>query len=206
MRRTTQRPIPAKRHHHGNLRPALIKAGLALLEEGGIENLSLRKCAARAGVSHAAPAHHFDGLPGLKTAIAEEAFAIFSKHLQNAIDEGIQTPQGRLKSICRGYLDFGLNHQGLLNVIFGNQGLAALANPDGQDTSDAYLILKRVCAPFVPKGTDPRLIEAQVWSLIHGFTLLYIAGEFGNPAPPIDIGPFHEVMELLTRIGTPPAT
>ena len=64
-----RRPAPAKKHHHGNLRPALIKAGIALLEEGGIDALSLRKCAARAGVTHAAPAHHFDGLAGLKALV-----------------------------------------------------------------------------------------------------------------------------------------
>jgi AcrR family transcriptional regulator len=202
MRRLT----PAKKHHHGNLRPALIKAGLELLEEGGIDALTLRKCAARAGVSHAAPAHHFDGLPGLKQAIATEAFQIFSNHLQEAIDRGEQTARGRIYAICRGYLQFGLSHRGLLNVIFGFDGLAAIANPDGKDTAHAYQILRDVCAPFVPDGTDERIVEAQVWSLIHGFTLLYIAGEFGSPPPPIDIGPFDQVMALLDRIGSPPTS
>jgi DNA-binding transcriptional regulator YbjK len=54
-----------KKPHHGNLRAALVSAGIELLEEGGLEALTLRKCAARAGVSHAAPAHHFEGLQGL---------------------------------------------------------------------------------------------------------------------------------------------
>ncbi len=61
---------PEKPHHHGNLREALIVAGIEILKEGGLPALTLRACAARAGVSHAAPAHHFDGLPGLVTAIA----------------------------------------------------------------------------------------------------------------------------------------
>ena len=59
-----------KQHHHGNLREALITAGVGLLNEGGLSALTLRKCAARAGVSHAAPAYHFKGLNGLLTAIA----------------------------------------------------------------------------------------------------------------------------------------
>ena len=200
-----RRPAPAKKHHHGNLRPALIKAGIALLEEGGIDALSLRKCAARAGVTHAAPAHHFDGLAGLKAAIASEAFAMFSRHLQNAIDAGEQSPRGRLKSICRGYLQFGLAHQGSLTVIFGHQGLAGLANPSGKETAHAYLILREVCAPFVPKGGNEMVVEAQVWSLIHGFTLLYISGEFGNPPPAIEFGPFDQVMALLDQIGSAPS-
>lgn len=196
----------AKKHHHGNLRPALIKAGLELLEEGGIEALTLRKCAARAGVSHAAPAHHFDGLPDLKRAIASEAFQIFSNHLQGAIDQGGDAPREQLRSICRGYLQFGMDHWGLLNVIFGVDGLAMLSNPNGKDQAHAYMILRKTCAPFVPEGSDPQIIEAQVWSLIHGFTLLYVAGEFGNPPAPLDEGPFDQVMALLDRIGTQPTS
>lgn len=195
-------PKPAKKHHHGNLRPALITAGIELLEEGGISALSLRKCAARAGVSHAAPAHHFDGLPGLTQAIATEAFGIFSNYLQQEIDQGPQTEQARLKSICRGYLKFGLERRGLLQVIFGMDGLAALVNPTGREEAHAYLILRSVCAPFVPAGSDERVIEAQVWSLIHGFTLLYVAGEFGPPDQTLEDGVFDQVMALLDRIGT----
>ena len=68
-------------HHHGDLRRALIDAGLALLTEGGTSALTLRGCAARAGVSHAAPAHHFDGLDGLRVAIAEEGFDRFRRRM-----------------------------------------------------------------------------------------------------------------------------
>ena len=188
-----------KKHHHGNLKEALVDAGIELLEENGIDGLTLRKCAARAGVSHAAPAHHFDGLVGLKTAIAQQGFRIFSKYLEDGL-EGIENPRDRLRCICRGYLAFGLEHPGLLNVIFGT-GLAALV-PDNREGSYAYDILRGVCAPFVPEGQNPQVIEIQVWSLIHGFTLLYLAGEFGSPPPPIGDGPFEQVMSLLDRIGT----
>ncbi|MFY0596422.1 MAG: TetR/AcrR family transcriptional regulator [Cognatishimia sp.] len=188
-----------KKHHHGNLKEALVLAGIELLEESGIDGLTLRKCAARAGVSHAAPAHHFDGLAGLKIAIAQEGFRIFSRYLEDGLT-GLVDPQDRLRSICQGYLAFGLQHPGLLNVIFGT-GLSALV-PDNQEGSYAYNILRGVCAPFVPEGQNPQIIEIQVWSLIHGFTLLYLAGEFGYPPPAIADGPFEQVMTLLDRIGT----
>ncbi|MDC0738819.1 TetR/AcrR family transcriptional regulator [Cognatishimia sp. SS12] len=191
------------KHHHGNLKEALVTAGLALLEEGGIDALSLRKCAARAGVSHAAPAHHFDGLPGLKSAIAVEAFGIFSSYLQTAVDEGEQSAQARLKNLCRGYMQFGLDHGGLLAVIFGGAGLASYVPGAGKEEAHAYLILREVCAPFVGDHDDKRVIEAQVWSLIHGFTLLYVSGEFGPPHG--QDGPFEAVMDLLNRIGNRPA-
>ncbi|MFY0622143.1 MAG: TetR/AcrR family transcriptional regulator [Pelagimonas sp.] len=194
-----------KKHHHGNLRAALVSAGIELLEEGGLEALTLRKCAARAGVSHAAPAHHFEGLQGLKHAIAEEGFRLFSAHLQRAIEVGPQSDRGRLNSICRGYLLFGLQHRGVLNVIFGGKGLAGLvASPSGKKEAHAYLLLREVCAPFVPDGVDPQVVEAQVWSLIHGFTLLHLAGEFGPPAMPEDGGAFDQVMGLLDALPMPP--
>lgn len=187
-----------KKHHHGNLKEALVNAGIELLEESGIDGLTLRKCAARAGVSHAAPAHHFDGLLGLKIAIAQEGFLIFSRYLEDGL-EGIDNPKERLRSICRGYLAFGLEHPGLLNVIFGT-GLAALV-PDNREGGYAYNILRGVCAPFIPEGQDPQVVEIQVWSLIHGFTMLYLAGEFGCPPPPIQDGPFDQVVTLLDRVG-----
>ena len=79
----TQAEIP-RPHHHGNLRSALIDSGLALLANEGLAGLTLRRAAAAAGVSHAAPAHHFDGLPGLLTAIAARAFQLFADQMEAA--------------------------------------------------------------------------------------------------------------------------
>lgn len=196
----TKRPTAStthQGHHHGDLKRALVQAGIELLEEGGLEALSLRKCAARAGVSHAAPAHHFDGISGLTAAIAEQGFVIFSKYMQDEVDAALQEPRPRLYGICRGYLQFGLDHAGLLRVMFGEHGLAQHAPTNGREEANAYLILRDVCAPFVPDGMDNKVVEMQVWSLIHGFTMLYLAGEFGVPFPPIDAGPFAAVMALL---------
>lgn len=183
----------AKKHHHGDLRNALIQAGIELLEDGGIDALSLRKCAIRAGVSHAAPTHHFKGLEGLTVAIAERGFEIFADHLEEALAQSAADPRSQLKAICRGYLQFGRAHSGILNVIFGKTGLAefkqaflaANAGKDMQsrDTNRAYGVLREVCAPFVPDPDKAWIVEWQVWSLIHGFTLLYVAGEFGASDP-----------------------
>ena len=57
-------------YHHGQLREALITAADEILHESGIEGFSLRKAAARAGVSPGAPAHHFKSVTGLLTAVA----------------------------------------------------------------------------------------------------------------------------------------
>ena len=68
---------PPCRYHHGDLRAALLEAGEAELAEHGVEGFSLRGVAKRAGVSHAAPAHHFRDANGLLTALAAEGFRRF---------------------------------------------------------------------------------------------------------------------------------
>jgi len=195
-----------KPHHHGNLRSALVQAGIDLLEEGGLPALTLRKCAAKAGVSHAAPAHHFNGLDGLKAAIAQEAFRRFSASMLTAAEAGDPSPRGRLKSICRGYLHFGQAHPALLQMIFGvtpeEMEAAATDTPgDHEKGTNAYQILSEACAPFVPAGTDPRIVEIQVWSLAHGFTLLALPGRFIEGGVDHTDALFDQVMALLNHVG-----
>ena len=199
-----------KPHHHGNLRSALVQAGIDLLEDGGLPALTLRKCAAQAGVSHAAPAHHFKGLDGLKAAIAQEAFRRFSASMLTAAEAGDPSPRGRLKSICRGYLHFGQAHPALLQMIFGVRPEEMEAA--GKDTSgdhekgtNAYQILSEACAPFVPAGTDPRIVEIQVWSLAHGFTLLALPGRFIDGGIDHTEALFDQVMTLLHHVGPAPS-
>src|SRR5687768_10873441 len=71
-------------YHHGALRSALLSAAEALLEERGIDRFSLRETARRAGVSPAAPAHHFGDARGLLTAIATEGFQSLGDVLEAA--------------------------------------------------------------------------------------------------------------------------
>ena len=105
-------------HHRGNLREALIVAAMALLTEGGIAGLTLRRAAARAGVSHAAPAHHFNGLPGLLTAIAARAFCQFGDAMELARATADPAPFAQLAGICTGYLDFATRHAGIFHLMF----------------------------------------------------------------------------------------
>jgi AcrR family transcriptional regulator len=203
-------PKKTNKHHHGDLKNALIQAGIELLEEGGIEALSLRKCAIRAGVSHAAPTHHFNGLEGLTVAIAERGFMIFADYLETALKHGAQDPRGQLKAICYGYAQFGRAHAGILNVIFGKTGMAEFKrafkaagdanDPRSRDTNRAYGLLKQTCAPFVSEPQNAWVIEWQVWSLIHGFTLLYVSGELGDPNEALSDSPFEAVLSLLDTL------
>ena len=76
------RQIKQTAYHHGNLRRAIIDAALEAITESGPVGWSLRELARRAGVSHAAPAHHFGDKAGLLTAVAAEGFGIFADTLE----------------------------------------------------------------------------------------------------------------------------
>src|SRR5262245_45102253 len=90
MTHSRQGPVSrAQPYHHGNLRAALLEAAEAELEAEGIEGFSLRGVAKRAGVSHAAPAHHFGDASGLLTGLAAEGYRRFVAAQKNASSDGM---------------------------------------------------------------------------------------------------------------------
>lgn len=175
-------------------RDALIDAGLSLLIEGGPEGLTLRRAAARAGVSHAAPAHHFKGLPGLQTAIATRAYTLFTEAMATRRDASGPAPFDRLLGICEGYLDFATERAGLFHVMFNCPDLD-YADPALQiESGKAYAVLREGCLPFT--GAADLVTEGLVWASVHGYAMLgfrHRDGQAGGENPP----PFRD---LLVRI------
>ncbi len=182
-----------KPHHHGDLRNALIRAGVEILDEKGLEGLTLRACAARAGVSHAAPAHHFDGLSGLLTAVASEGFDTFSDYMLRAREAAPKDPRERLIAICRGYMQFARDHPAMFNLMF-SADFNPKYRPETQNSGDtAYGILSETCAPFAPVSEAQDSTEVMIWSLIHGLTELT---QFGRLKRPGDIAP-PDIADIL---------
>lgn len=171
-------------HHHGNLREALISASVALLQEGGIAGLTLRRAAARAGVSHAAPAHHFGGLPGLLTATAARAFELFTAAMVQSRDAAPPTAQARLLGVAQGYLAFAEAHSGLFHLMFNAPSLCRDDPALRVASAAAYQVLREACAPFA--APDPVRMELAVWALVHGYAAIApapaeIAAQHGHP-------------------------
>jgi AcrR family transcriptional regulator len=109
-----------KPYHHGDLRQALLTAAEAELAERGMEAFSLRSVAKRAGVSHAAPAHHFGDVQGLLTALAAEGFRRFVAAMQ-AREADTADPRERAVAAGLGYLDFALDRPTLFRLIFASK-------------------------------------------------------------------------------------
>lgn len=108
-----------KPYHHGDLRAALLTAAESELTEKGVEAFSLRSVAKRAGVSHAAPAHHFGDTGGLLTALAAEGFRRFQDTL-DAREAEAADPHERAVRAGLGYLEFALARPALFRLIFSS--------------------------------------------------------------------------------------
>lgn len=177
-----------------SLREALIDAGLALLAEGGASALTLRRAAARAGVSHAAPAHHFAGLPGLMTAMAVRAYDSFAAALARGRAAAEDDPVARLHGLCRGYLDFAEGNAGLFHLLFvatePDRGDADL----GRASSAAYGLLRETCAPLTG-GIPDVVFEVGVWSLVHGYALLGLQSPESSKRQFIPVPSFDLVLD-----------
>ena len=106
-----------KSYHHGDLRSALLDAALIELEQSGIERFSLRKVAARAGVSHAAPAHHFKDTQGLLTALATRGFERFVAAMEAREAQAEATPRAQLVAAGLGYVDFAETETALFRLV-----------------------------------------------------------------------------------------
>ena len=204
----TDQPRP---HHHGNLREALIVAGLELMEEGGPDALTLRKCAKRAGVSHAAPAHHFNGLPSLKAAIVARGYRMFAQTMRDYRAAAKPDPQAQLVAICDGYIAFSRQHTAVFKFMFQPHDLAnetldkTTATELEHESTASYQILQQACAPFASENADPASTEIMVWSLVHGYAMLFCNPCENSLSPPHTIPDFSQILPKL-KLKTNPAS
>lgn len=171
---------PKGSHHHGNLRQALIEAGMQLLQEGGLPALTLRQCAARAGVSPAAPSHHFGGLRGLKSEIAAEGYLIFTRCMrEGAAAQGLD-PLSQLRGMCVGYVRFASEYNALFNLMFARENQMSKVPKRQKEAIEARAVLTDLSAPFSKSLPREDATQVAVWALAHGFAKL---AEIGRVAP-----------------------
>jgi AcrR family transcriptional regulator len=178
MSRSSPPPTPSPRasYHHGDLRRTLIDAALDVIATNGPGQLSLRALARSAGVSHAAPAHHFGDKSGVFTAIATEGFELLHDS-QLRTSEGVD-PAETLFPLAVNHVLFAIEHASHYEVMWRN---------DLYDSGDPALAAARqrvfeVFYQSVAAGTGARAPEefrgavAAAWSIVHGFATLWLSG------------------------------
>ncbi|WP_282692859.1 TetR/AcrR family transcriptional regulator [Streptomyces sp. CC208A] len=187
-------PGNAKRssYHHGDLRQAVLSAALEVIAADGPGALSLRDLARRAGVSHAAPAHHFGDRTGLLTAIAAQGFGL----LADALAGGTS-----LADRGRRYVRFAADHPAHFQVMFAPDLLRA-DDPDLTAARErASAGLRAGVAQLPGRDPDPRTTGIAAWSLAHGFATLYLTH---NVTDAVGGLPPEEYFDRLTGFLTDP--
>src|SRR5262249_26080576 len=124
------------KHFAGDLRQALLDAAVATLDEVGADGLSLREVARRAGVSHAAPAHHFTDKAGPLTTIATERFRILGRYPAGTPPGGARHAPDPPAALGRAYAQFAEENPGRFEVMF-RPGLLRAGDPAFQRAGDA---------------------------------------------------------------------
>ena len=167
-------------YHHGNLRNALLEAVGEIISEKGIGAVSLREAARRAGVSHAAPAHHFSDKMGMLTAFASRGFEEFGQRMQAAADaaagDGVEA---QFRAIGIAYLRFAVERQPYFEVMFRSE------MHDNEDADlkrishDSFGVLMGVVEAMDPAeldGADPMHVAMGAWATVHGLATLWLDG------------------------------
>lgn len=167
-------------YHHGDLRNALLDAGEAELAVSGLEGFSLRKVAARAGVSHSAPAHHFGDMAGLIDALAVRGFAQLLAKMQARQAAAPGDAREKLMGSGLGYVDFAAEHPALFRLVFGTPMRPEASDDLRHAAGRAYTHLEAAVAalPGAPTADDPALrVEVLgYWAQAHGFAELLLSG------------------------------
>lgn len=178
------RKRPADRYHHGDLRTALIAAADHLLATAGLESFSLRAAARRAGVSAAAPAHHFGDAAGLLSEVAALGFEELASHLE--VRDSWLTPVQRLRAQGMGYVRFATARPGRFHLMFRRELLSEehprLHEAGGRALSqlEKTIRLKRGLEEDQALDAEARAEVFAAWSTVHGFAHLLLDGKLSH--------------------------
>ena len=180
-----RRPAGETPYHHGDLHDALLAAAERVLERDGLPGLTLRAVAREAGVSHAAPTHHFGDLTGLLSELAAIGFRRFNEAM---IAAGNTETLPLMKALARAkaYVAYAQARPGMYGLMFRTERLdmtrpslheAATASFEGLATAVSLSRNENLTGQALETlSLDQAAAIARAWSLVHGFTTLLLDG------------------------------
>ena len=166
-------------YHHGNLRQALIEAGIRIINESGEDGLSLRKAAMACDVSHAAPYAHFKDKDELIEAIKSSVTEQFMKELEDAVN-GAPDSETALISMGKRYVSFFIRKPDYYKFLFGRRNIIAHLKIDEKADEDypPFVLLKKTYLKYlkekeIEKNEKEQEIELlNLWASAHGLAAI----------------------------------
>lgn len=168
------------KYHHGDLRNTLLAIATELLAEDGVQALSLRKMAQRAGVSHNAPYMHFPDKDAVLAAIAEEGFRLLAVDVESAISQANDNIRQQLIAASQAYVNFALNHSSHLQVMFRPTDVAKyphLVEVSQSSLNRLFDLVKSGQEKGELKSADTHEMTKTIWAMVHGVAAISIAYE-----------------------------
>lgn len=167
-----------KNYHHGDLKNALICAGVEILAEEGVGGLSLRQVAQRAGVSHAAPYAHFADKQSLIAAISTDGFRRLYDKLSAAHANGVEARQ-KLIETAEAYLEFATEDPARFKVMFSGILEQEKEYPEFVEASQQnYELMVEIVQACQATGVLPpgpaELTAISIWASLHGLAALFL--------------------------------
>jgi AcrR family transcriptional regulator len=201
-------------YHHGDLHEALLKAAEQVLERDGLPGLTLRAVAREAGVSHAAPTHHFGDLTGLVSELAAIGFRQFNATMKAAGASGTTLLEKGMAN-AKAYVAYARAHPGMYALMFRSPERLDHSRPSLHEASEAAFagLAGSVAASRQEQiskeslSLDQAAAIARNWSLVHGFTMLLLDGSLHDILHRLPAGTTAEaLLDAMMRaaIGRPP--
>ncbi|EKJ88073.1 AcrR family transcriptional regulator [Leptospira meyeri] len=189
-----------------NVKEALVQAGLELLGTTSLEDISLRKVAAKAGVSHVATYHHFENKHALFSAIAEIGFQKYFETYQKELEKTDQDFKGRYRALGWTYFQFIMENRQFARIMFGGTGVDAKTHPTLLAVSRrTYRQLHEIIRlgqslGHLAKG-DTREKTLASWAMIHGIAMLFLEGRLQMKNDPKEMEKFIQTVTEYAYIG-----
>jgi AcrR family transcriptional regulator len=186
----TTAPLATSSHRRpaGQVRRALIEAGMELARMGGPDAVVLREATRRVGVAPNAAYRHFADRDDLLAAVCVGAMAELARRMQAGVKatrrrrKAADTALARLKAIGVAYLEFAMQETGLFNTAFAVPGHLAYAVNGGGDQAGPtpFQVLSSALDELVSAGVLPAArrqdAEYPVWASVHGMAVLTTQG------------------------------
>lgn len=197
-------PTKKRAYHHGDLRRTLLEASVGLILERGLDELSLREVARRAGVSPAAPYHHFQSRQDLLAALALDGFAMLAESMRTArASKQADGASERFRATGLGYIGFALSHPAHFRLMFRPSLVPPEVLPPEGASREAFDILLEAVSDVledqqIRAHIDRRGLVLVAWSLVHGAAELMLDGPFAMGIDELG-APARDIPELMTR-------